>query len=97
MRKETPAAGALGAQSDTNHRQRTKAGTKEHAIYNALVHGSLNRFEAERLGDHSLNSTVASLRAKGFPIVSRAERVPTRFGRECRVLRYWIPIGEARS
>lgn len=49
---------------------------------------SLNRFEAERFGDHCLNSTVAVLRAEGFNILDRWEKVPTRFGKTVRVKRY---------
>ncbi len=49
---------------------------------------SLNRFEAERFGDHCLNSTVAVLRAEGFNIFDQWEKVPTRFGKSVRVKRY---------
>ncbi|WP_244128114.1 helix-turn-helix domain-containing protein [Burkholderia gladioli] len=49
---------------------------------------ALNRFEAERLGDHCLNSTVAVLRAEGWLIIGEWETVPTRFGKTARVLRY---------
>lgn len=49
---------------------------------------SLNRFEAERIGDHALNSTIATLRAEGFRIIDEWERVPTRFGKPARVKRY---------
>lgn len=49
----------------------------------------LNRFEAERLGDHCLNSTVSKLRERGVSINSRWETVPSFAGTETRVLRYW--------
>jgi hypothetical protein len=49
----------------------------------------LNRFDAERLGDHCLNSTIAELRAKGVVILALWEEVPTRFGRDVWVKRYW--------
>ncbi|ODS96574.1 MAG: hypothetical protein ABS56_12730 [Lautropia sp. SCN 69-89] len=49
---------------------------------------SLNRFEAERIGEHALNSTIAVLRAEGYAIIDRWEEVPTRFGRRARVKRY---------
>ena len=66
--------------------------TKKDAIRFALRHPhGLNRFEAERLGDHCLNSTVAELRADGCAIRSQWEVVPTRFNpRGVRVLRYWL-------
>ena len=49
---------------------------------------SLNRFEAERIGEHALNSTIAVLRAEGYAIIDRWEEVPTRFGKRARVKRY---------
>jgi hypothetical protein len=63
--------------------------TKESMILSAMRAGqSLNRFDAERLGDHVLPSTVAILRAKGHLILGSWEKVPTRFGRTVRVRRY---------
>ncbi|KGS43306.1 helix-turn-helix domain protein [Burkholderia pseudomallei MSHR5613] len=49
---------------------------------------SLNRFDAERLGDHCLNTTISTLRAEGWLITAEWETVPTRFGKTTRVLRY---------
>jgi hypothetical protein len=64
-------------------------GTKELTILSAMRSGqSLNRFDAERLGDHVLPSTIAILRAKGHLILGSWEKVPTRFGRMVRVRRY---------
>lgn len=51
--------------------------------------GSLNRFEAERLGDHCLNSTVsilANVYQLAFSKVT--ETVPNRFGGVTTVTRY---------
>ncbi len=63
---------------------------KELRILDVLRSGqSLNRFEAAKLGDSCLNSTIAKLRAKGEPILSRWERVPGRFSDEVRCLRYF--------
>lgn len=42
--------------------------TKATEILLELYAGSLNRFEAERKGDHCLNSTIAELRGKGIQI-----------------------------
>lgn len=67
--------------------------TKKQAILEALRRGSLNRFEAERLGDHCLNTTVSELRKEGHNIVAYQEMVPTRFGREARVNRYHLVGG----
>lgn len=64
--------------------------TKQKEIIKILATSKgLNRFEAEQAGDHTLPSTVAVLRQKGFNIIDRWETVPTRFGRLARVKRYW--------
>lgn len=63
--------------------------TKESAILAILKSGkSLNRFEAEHLGDHCLHSTISTLRDKGYKISDEWEWVNTRFGREVHVKRY---------
>lgn len=62
---------------------------KSATILSILKSGqSLNRFEAERHGDHALNSTVSELRGKGYKLESIWEEVPTRFGKSVRVKRY---------
>ena len=54
----------------------------------------LNRFEAERLGDHTLNSTVSALRKRGEVVSCEWETVPTRHCSDgVRVKRYWIAGG----
>ena len=55
----------------------------------------LNRFEAERIGEHCLNSTVAVLREMyGDKLIQQWETVPTRYCETgVRVLRYWIVGG----
>ncbi len=56
---------------------------------------SLNRFEAEPLGDHCLNSTIASLANQyGLDFIRRPERVSNRWGEPCRVTRYSLPVSE---
>lgn len=63
--------------------------TKELTILAILKSGnSLNRFEAERFGDHCLHSTIATLRSKGHTFHDAWEWVPTRFGKEVHVKRY---------
>ena len=69
--------------------------TKIATIAEALLGGSLNRFEAESLGDHCLNSTTAELRGRGIVVLGRWEEVPNRFGTKTRVQRYSIPPSEA--
>lgn len=63
--------------------------TKESTILAIMRAGhSLNRFEAERFGDHCLHSTIATLRGKGYQFYDEWEWVPTRFGKEVHVKRY---------
>jgi hypothetical protein len=57
---------------------------------------SLNTFEAQRLGDTCLNSTISTLRGKGYLFHDEWEWVPNRFGGETRVKRYWH-IGQAHG
>ena len=49
----------------------------------------LTRFDAERLGDHALNSTVANLEAMGITFSREPEKLQGRFG-EIRCKRYWL-------
>ncbi len=65
--------------------------TKEGDVLMALYLGSLNRFEAEGIGDHCLNSTVSILRQKGIVILDEWEAVPSRGARgQTNVKRYWV-------
>jgi hypothetical protein len=51
----------------------------------------LNRFQAEKLGDHCLNSTVAKLREYGYQLHGEWEVVPTRYSpKGVRVKRYRV-------
>lgn len=63
-------------------------------ILSHLISGaSLNRFEAENLGDHCLNSTIATLaNTHGLLIKRQTEKVENRWGLPCSVTRYSIPI-----
>lgn len=55
---------------------------KQDTILSVLKAGtSLNRFEAELIGDHCLHSTISGLRNKGHKIHDEWEWVPTRFGK----------------
>lgn len=57
--------------------------------------GSLNRFEAERLGDHCLHSTISSLaNSYGLQFIRQSERVPNHWGMPCQVIRYSLPTTE---
>lgn len=60
-----------------------------------LAGASINRFEAERLGDHCLNSTIAVLANRhdlGF--LRQPEKVPNRWGKPCHVIRYHLSASE---
>ncbi|MCA8296312.1 hypothetical protein LGN19_21170 [Burkholderia sp. AU30198] len=75
-------------------------GKIEHVLLELRRGISLNRFDAERIGDHCLNTTISTLRAEGWPITGEWETVPTRFGKTVRVLRYRLtgyqyPAGDA--
>lgn len=67
---------------------RTKQATVLH--YLAFC-GSLNRFEAERIGEHCLHSTVSVFRNDyDLVIHDEFESVPNRVGKLTEVKRYWI-------
>ena len=60
-----------------------KTVSKNNTILNALVEGSLTRFDAERLGDHYLPSTISALSNQhGLEFPRRWIKVPNRFGGE---------------
>lgn len=70
-----------------------KCDSKEMVVLKVLLRRSLNRFEAEKIGDHCLHSTVSTLRhANGIDIDRVWETVPTRFGRATRVKRYRVAL-----
>lgn len=67
--------------------------TKQDRVIEALKQPQgLNRFEAERIGEHSINSTVAVIRKRyGQHLVQEWETVPTRHNPNgVRVIRYWL-------
>ena len=57
--------------------------------------GPLNRFEAERIGDHCLNSTISDL-ANDYGLIFKRipEKVPNHWGQPCDVIRYSLPRSE---
>lgn len=79
-----------GSLQNTLNANYTQTRTKKSTIIQALkLPEGVNRFEAERLGDHCLNSTISTLRAEGWNIVSHWEIVPCRFtSKGVRVKRY---------
>lgn len=71
----------------------TDAPSKIARILAHLLGGnSINRFEAERIGDHCLPSTIAVLaNHHGLTFQRKHERVPNRWGAPCTVTRYSLP------
>lgn len=84
----TGQGGVVGI-ANTASRQHTKLARVIEALRDPA---GLNRFEAERLGDHCLNSTVAIVREMyGVKLIQRREIVPTRFNdKGVHVNRYWL-------
>tara|TARA_B110000263_G_C15040557_1_gene388361 strand:- start:99 stop:416 length:318 start_codon:yes stop_codon:yes gene_type:complete len=78
--------------SGKHQRVHQKIGTKKFSIIRHFLKGlSLNRFEAEGLGDHCLNSTISTLvNILGLEVPRKWEIVPNRFGGTTRVKRYWL-------
>lgn len=63
-----------------------------------LSGASLNRFEAENIGDHCLNSTISELaNCYGLTFKRLPERVPNRWGKPCKVTRYSLPLSEVEQ
>lgn len=57
--------------------------------------GALNRFEAERIGDHCLHSTISALANRfGLAFKRTPEKVPNHWGQPCDVIRYALPASE---
>lgn len=76
----------------------TSAPTKISRVLSYFLHtGPLNRFEAERIGDHCLHSTISSL-ANGYGLTFKRvpEKVPNHWGLPCDVIRYSLPRSERR-
>ena len=82
--------------SATPRHRRLRPRGKVGRIISTLAAGvSLNRFEAERLGDHCLHSTISAIeRHYGIRIERRGETVPGFGGHRTRVMRYWFAEDE---
>jgi len=77
--------------------RRIRCDTKLSRVLSVLAAGGqLNRFEAERLGDHCLNSTVAKIERHGLRVDRREETVPGYGGHMTYVMRYWLTEDERR-
>lgn len=74
----------------------TKPPSKIARILAHLISGaSINRFEAERIGDHCLPSTISTLANRyGLMIQRQQERVPNGWGSPCTATRYSLPVSQ---
>jgi hypothetical protein len=93
MKKASP---PIHAEASHSHGQSitSKAPTKIARVLEYLLFaGSLNRFEAERIGDHCLHSTISSLvHNYGLFFERTPEKVPNHWGLPCDVIRYSLPL-----
>lgn len=99
MKKSQP----LKKQTSSSHGQHTtarqsRAPTKiARVLAHMLDEGPLHRFEAEHIGDHCLPSTISNLSLRyGLTFRRTWERVPSRWGTPCDVIRFSIPRSERR-
>lgn len=76
----------------------TDAPNKISRVLAYLITGkSLNRFEAERIGEHCLHSTISRLTNHyDMTFARKAESVSNNWGRPCRVVRYWLSANERK-
>ena len=89
--KSPPAANRTGLINRLVPAKDTVKPRKWQRVLAAFLDGrSFNRFEAERIGDHALHSTVSALQARGVVINRRDETVSGFGGAPTRVCRYWL-------
>jgi hypothetical protein len=88
MKKATPLKRDRSP-AQANHTTST-APSKICRVLAILISGrSMNRFEAEREGEHCLHTTISALANKhDLLFVRTPETVPTNWGASCRVIRY---------
>lgn len=70
--------------------------TKLKRVLSELARGtSLHRFQAERIGDHTLHSTVCKIQEYGIRVEREWITVPGYGGHPTRVCRYWLDAENA--
>ena len=86
------------SQGENNSTSQGMAPSKIARVLGHLLHtGPLHRFEAERIGDHCLNSTISDLaNDHGLTFERTREKVPNHWGQPCDVIRYSLPSSEHR-
>lgn len=92
---QTKRAALADSPNQTNHAEhstRTKPPGKLDSMFARFATGDrLHRFQAEKIGDHCLHTTVSSLQAKYSLKFSRQwVKVSNRFGSDTRVMMYWL-------
>lgn len=94
----TEAAGGIIQNSEQHSAANLAYKNSQHKYRRILAHlargNSLNRFEAERLGDHCLNSTISRLGSYGITIARTEETIPGFNGHATRCNRYWLEASE---
>ena len=94
--KEKAPAGTEAQSNKITVKSTKKRPGKLETILKHLAEGnSLNRFQAERLGDHTLPTTISDLSKKyGLNFSRERVNVPNNFGGQTSVSVYWLEKGE---
>jgi len=80
-----------GKTAGINSTDRKKKGKLDSILEVFATGERLHRFQAEKLGDHVLNTTVSDLQKRnGVHFKRREVKVPNRFGEKTRVKEYWL-------
>ena len=97
--EKTPPVGAGGStsqsKSNTHNRTTRRRGgkfwtKKRRVLLNLIRRPSLHRFQAERIGEHCLHSTVAAWQAHGLQIAREFIQVEGWGGEPTTVARYYL-------
>lgn len=91
MNEPKKLAALLRTVTATEQNQNSATSPRWRDVLAMLYRGSMNRFEAERVGDHCLNSTIPEIEKKGVAIFREWEVVPCLGGKKpTRVCRYRV-------
>ncbi len=101
MKKATPKEGSHQAErtNNTTLRPSCRPGintrdTKKQRLLRRLLAGPIDRFAAEGIGDHTLNSSISTLRNRhGLLIEGKPVKIGTKWGK-CWVKVYRLPPSE---